>query len=283
MSVVFITGASRGFGAELTRIALERGHQVVATARDARTVVERFPDAGPSLFAVALDVTSEEQARAAAKSALQRFGRIDVLINNAGRGLLGAVEEATDEEVRAVFDTNVFGLLNVTRAVAPTFREQRSGHIINISSVGGFVGSPGWGIYAATKFAVEGLSEAMRGETSALGIAVTIVEPGYFRTDFLDSSSLRTVATPIADYTTGPAGTMRARAATVNHAQPGDPVKAAGIILDLAVDADAPSRIQLGIDSLSAIRAKLARVEAEAAVWEHVSVTTDDSEQLRQV
>ena len=145
-------------------------------------------------------MTDETQAQTAAAQALEHFGRIDVLVNNAGRGLLGAVEETSAEEVRDVFDTNVFGLLTVTRAVLPVMRRQRSGRVLNISSVGGFSSSAGWGVYCATKFAVEGLSKALRTELAPLGISVTIVEPGTFRTDFLDASSLQRVARTIDDY-----------------------------------------------------------------------------------
>ena len=150
MSVLFVTGASRGFGAEIVEKALAAGHSVVATARDPRAIAARFPDAGDHLLPVALDVLDEAQAAAAVEAAVQRFGRIDVVVNNAGRGLLSAVEEASDAAARAVFDTNVFGILNVLRAVLPTLRAQRSGRIINLSSIGGFIGSAGWGVYCAT-------------------------------------------------------------------------------------------------------------------------------------
>jgi NAD(P)-dependent dehydrogenase (short-subunit alcohol dehydrogenase family) len=229
MSVLFVTGASRGFGAEIVEKALAAGHSVVATARDPRAIAARFPDAGDHLLPVALDVLDEAQAAAAVEAAVQRFGRIDVVVNNAGRGLLSAVEEASDAAARAVFDTNVFGILNVLRAVLPTLRAQRSGRIINLSSIGGFIGSAGWGIYCATKFAVEGFSEALAREVGPLGIDVVIVEPGYFRTDFLDASSLSTQGTVIDDYAET-AGATRQHATDVNHAQPGDPVKAAAAI-----------------------------------------------------
>src|SRR6516165_4468477 len=189
MTVWFITGASRGFGLEITKVALERGDSVVATARNPQSVIDALPDAGARLLAVELDVHRPAQITAAVDAAIAKFGRIDVLINNAGRGLLGAVEEASDAAVRAVYDTNVFGTLNVLRAVLPTMRDQRGGRVINLSSIGGFAGSAGWGIYNSTKFAVEGFSEALAKEVAPLGILVTIVEPGYFRTDFLDGSS----------------------------------------------------------------------------------------------
>ena len=174
--VWFITGASRGFGLEIARAALARGDSVVAAARD-RQVVERELGRSERLLAVELDVTDERQAQEAVSAALARFGQIDVLVNNAGRGLLGAVEESSAEEVRSVFAVNVDGLLTVTRAVLPAMRSRRSGRILNISSVGGFGAWPGWGVYCATKFAVEGLSEALHAELLPLGISVTVIEP----------------------------------------------------------------------------------------------------------
>lgn len=274
MGVWFITGASRGFGLQIARDLLDRGHQVVATARQAAAVTEAL---GPhdNLLAVALDVTDEAQARQAVAAAMERFGRIDVLINNAGRGLLGAVEEATDAEVRAVYETNVFGLLTVTRAVTPVLRAQRSGTIVNISSIGGFASSPGWGVYASTKFAVEAISEALHAELQPLGVHAMVVEPGYFRTDFLDSSSLQIQQNLIDDYADGPAGKMRVTAGERNHDQPGDPVKAAAAIIDVVESERPPVRLQLGNDTIAAVEAKIAHVQAELAQWRSVSESTD--------
>lgn len=274
MSVWFITGASRGFGAEIVEKALAAGHSVVATARDPQAIAARFPDGGDRLLGVALDVLDESAAAAAVESAVQQFGRIDIVVNNAGRGLLAAVEEATDAASRAVFDTNVFGTLNVLRAVLPRLRAQRSGRIINLSSIGGFIGSTGWGVYCATKFAVEGFSEALAKEVEPLGISVTIVEPGYFRTDFLDASSLSTEAGVIDDYAQT-AGATRQHATDVNHAQPGDPVKAAAAIVNIATAERPPLRIQLGRDSFTAVAAKLEFVAAEQQTWRDLSVSTD--------
>jgi NAD(P)-dependent dehydrogenase (short-subunit alcohol dehydrogenase family) len=274
MSVWFITGASRGFGAEIVEKALADGHQVVATARNPRSITERFPDAGGALIAAAVDVTDEAQIAAAVEAGLSAFGRIDIVVNNAGRGLLGAVEEASDAAARAVYDANVFGSLNVIRAVLPTLRSQRSGHIINLSSIGGFRSSPGWGIYSSTKFAVEGFSEALHDEVAPLGIHVTIVEPGYFRTDFLDASSLETEANIIDDYAET-AGVTRTHAGDVNHAQPGDPVKAAAAIVDLASAPEPPLRIQLGRDAFAGVAQKLEAVAQEQQAWRDVAVSTD--------
>jgi NAD(P)-dependent dehydrogenase (short-subunit alcohol dehydrogenase family) len=211
---------------------------------------------------------------AAAVAAVERFGRIDVVINNAGRGLLAAVEEASDAPARAVFDANVFGVLNVLRGVLPVLRAQRSGHIINLSSIGGFQSSAGWGIYCSTKFAIEGISEAFADEVGPLGISVTIVEPGYFRTDFLDASSLHTEDGVIDDYAET-AGATRRHAASANHNQPGDPIKAVTAILQLGATDRPPLRIQLGSDSYAAVTDKLKFVAAEQETWREMSVSTD--------
>lgn len=272
--VWFLTGASRGFGLEIARKILAQGDRVVATARRAAQILDHLPDAGDALLAIDLDVTDADQAAGAVRSAVDTFGRIDVLVNNAGRGLLGAVEEASDAAARAVFEVNVFGTLNVQRAVLPVMRAAHCGHIINISSVGGLVGGPGWGIYCSTKFALEGFSEALAQEARPLGIWVTIVEPGYFRTDFLDASSLDTEANVIADYD-ATVGAVRARAADVNHAQPGDPVKAAAAIVDIASAAEPPVHLLLGTDCVTAAEAKIADLQADIEAWRTLSTSTD--------
>ncbi|MET9887442.1 oxidoreductase [Streptomyces sp. NPDC006430] len=274
MSVWFITGASRGLGAEIAREALARGHQVVATARDAEAVRRAFPEASGSLLPVTLDVTEESTIRTAVDAALARFGRIDVLVNNAGRGLVAAVEEASDAAVRASFDINFFGVLSTLRAVLPTLRAQRSGHVINISSVGGFASAPGVGLYGATKFALEGMSEALHGELAPLGVNVTIVEPGGFRTDFLDPSSLHTEPHVIDDYAPT-AGATRTALAGFNHLQPGDPAKAAAAIVGIADIAEPPLRLQLGTDSVARVEAKLDLVHRELAQYRALALSTD--------
>lgn len=273
MKTWFITGASRGFGALVVERALARGDAVVATARNPQAVTDRF-GAHPNLLAVALDVIDEEQAQAAAQATIDRFGRIDVLLNNAGYGLMGAVEEASAAEIEAVYRTNVFGLLTVTRAVLPHMRRQRAGRILNISSIGGYRGAAGFGIYSSTKFAVEGLSEALHAELAPLGIHVTVVEPGYFRTDFLDASSLSVSPTIIEDYATT-AGKVRSVATRLNHAQPGDPTKLAEVLVGLADAPNPPVRLPLGSDTVAAIRAKHAADAAILAQWDTVSVSTD--------
>lgn len=273
MKTWFITGASRGFGLRIARLALEQGDNVVATARRAEAVIEALGNR-ERLLALPLDVTDEAQAQAAAAAAVEAFGSIDVLLNNAGFGLLGAVEEASAADVEAVYRTNVFGLLNVTRAVLPTMRAQRSGRILNISSIGGYRGAAGFGVYSSTKFAVEGLSEALHAELAPLGVHVTVVEPGYFRTDFLDATSLTVSGGEIADYAET-AGRVRRVAADLNHGQPGDPDRLAQVIVDFADAANPPVRLPLGSDTVAAIEAKHVSDAEIVAKWRAVSVSTD--------
>ncbi|MGO8021167.1 oxidoreductase [Rhizobium leguminosarum] len=273
MKTWFITGASRGFGGRIAQLALERGDNVVATARSASTVVEKLGQS-PNLLAVPLDVTDDAQAHDAAARAIEKFGRIDVLLNNAGFGLVGAVEEASQVEIENIYRTNVFGLLGVTRAVLPFMRTQRSGRILNISSIGGYRSSAGFGVYCSTKFAVEGLSEALYHELSPLGIHVTVVEPGYFRTDFLDASSLSSSKILIDDYSET-AGAVRNRASSLNHTQPGDPERLARVLVDFVDATNPPMRLPLGSDTVAAIEAKHAADEAIIAEWHKVSISTD--------
>lgn len=273
MKTWFITGASRGFGGRIAEKALARGDAVVATARKPQSVIDRLGQ-NDKLLAVALDVNDPEQAEAAAAQAYARFGRIDILVNNAGYGMVSAVEEASAEEVEALFRTNVFGLLAVTRAILPLMRAQRSGRILNFSSVGGYRAGPGFGIYSATKFAVEALSESLRIELDPLGIGVTVIEPGYFRTDFLEASSLRFGQKVIADYA-ATAGAVRERAVAMNQNQPGDPDRLSQVLLDLADAMEPPVRLPLGSDAIAAMEAKHRSDAAIIAAWRHVSVSTD--------
>ncbi|CAN5161509.1 oxidoreductase [soil metagenome] len=274
MATWFITGASRGLGLALALHVLEIGDRVIATARDLERLESAY-SAVPAdrVLPLALDITDERAARETVETAVARFGRIDYLVNNAGRGLVGAVEEAAAAEVDAVFATNVFGLLNVTRAVLPGMRAERHGTIVNVSSMGGFAQVAGWGVYGATKFAVEGLSEAMRAELEPLGIAVMIVEPGSFRTDFLDSSSLQRTDSEITDYS-ATAGRVRHAAADANGAQINDPTKGAAAIVTAATSPNPPSRLQLGPDAIAMVEGKLDHVRAELESWRAVSTST---------
>lgn len=272
--VWFITGASRGFGLEITKAALAEGNKVVATVRSKPEQLAAQLDNNENLFVTVLDVTDEAQALDAAQQATDKFGRIDVLVNNAGYGLLSAVEEASNEEVKQNYDANVFGLLNVTRAILPYMRKQRSGHIINISSVGGLNGFVGWGIYGSTKFAVEGITESMALELAPLGIYATVVAPGFFRTEFLDPTSLTRTAHVIDDYA-GTVGEMRSFATQVNKKQPGDPKKLAQAFIKLANAEKPPVHLPLGKDTLAMYREKTAKFEKDIEDWYDVITGTD--------
>ena len=273
MRTWFITGASRGFGALIAEQALRAGDAVIATARKPQDITSRMGD-HPNLLAVRLDVTSEEEAHQAVAEGIKRFGQIDVIVNNAGFGVLGAVEETSAKETERLFATNVFGVLNVTRAVLPHLRRQRSGHIINISSVGGYQSFIGWGVYCSTKFAVEGISEALHQELAPLGIRVTVVEPGFFRTDFLDEQSLIKTALELSDYDET-VSKMRQFAEGANHAQPGDPLKFAEAMLTLVNAPNPPQRLAMGSDTVAIVGEKNRLVEAELLEWKELSISTD--------
>ena len=274
LKVWFITGASKGFGMELTKAALDAGDTVVATARNPKSIEDAIGKQD-RLLTLKLDVTNEQQAKEAVDAALKRFGQIDVLVNNAGRGLVGAVEETTADEVRSAFAVNVEGTLNVSRAALPSMRARKSGHILNLSSVGGFRAWPGWGIYCGTKFMVEGFSEAMQAELEPLGIKVTIVEPGPFRTDFLDDSSLGRSKIVLADYS-ATAGAAREWADNSHNAQPGDPAKAAAAaaMVKITEVERPPLRLQLGRDCVAAVEAKLDHVKQELEQWRQLAEST---------
>jgi short-subunit dehydrogenase len=270
--VWMITGASRGLGASIAEEVVENGDLLVATARKKESLAAY--EGRKDVLALSLDVTLEEEAKAAVAATLVQFGRIDVLVNNAGYGFIGAIEEAGAQEIEAIYRTNVFGLLNVTRAVLPAMRAQRSGHIINIASMGGYQASAMLGVYGSTKSAVEGLSEALYAETKPLGIHVTVVGPGAFRTDFLDARSLRCSQTRVGDY-----GAMRQKAHAYaeanNHRQAGDPAKLAKALLRVTTLPDPPLRLPLGEDAVRRIELKTEFVAGEVERWRTLSGSTD--------
>jgi NAD(P)-dependent dehydrogenase (short-subunit alcohol dehydrogenase family) len=264
-----VTGASRGFGRALSEALLSRGERLVATARDPAAFEREHPDA----FAVELDVTDPEQARAAVEQAVDRFGRLDVVVNNAGYGHFGAIEELTDDELRRQFEVNLFGVLNVTRAALPVMRRQRSGHLVQMSSLNGIEAMVGGGYYCASKFAVEGLSESLAAEVAHLGIKVTIVEPGPHRTEFAGAQSAR-VADPIDDYAES-VGQAREAFADLDGNQPGDPQRAALAIVEAVEAEEPPLRLPLGQLALDNIRSKLGGQLSELERWERLSASTD--------
>ncbi|MDF2189152.1 oxidoreductase [Paraflavitalea sp. CAU 1676] len=273
--VWFITGASKGFGFEIAKAVLASGDQVVATVRkDAKQLADKLGFA-EQLLVVTLDVTNEPDVQTGVKAAIDRFGRIDVLVNNAGYGLLAATEEATADEVRKQYDTNVFGLLNVTRSVLPQLRKQASGHIINISSLFAYLNDlPGLGLYGSTKYAVEGISEGLSVELKPFGIHVTSVAPGLFSTDFASANSYQTSSKIIDDYRET-VGVMRARMANFHGSQPGDPSKLAAVILTLVASNNPPLHLPIGADAVERFRQKALLIGREVEAWESISKSTD--------
>ena len=267
----FITGASSGFGMAFAEFALERGDHVVATARSVSKLEALVACAPERVLAVKLDVTKAADIQPAIDAALRRFGRIDYLFNNAGYGIVGALEETSDAELRAILDTNFFGAVAVTRAVLPVMRAQRGGAIVNISSMGGQMSFEGVGAYSASKFALEGMSEALALEVKAFGIKVLIVEPGAFRTEF-GAEALRKMPVMPAyqESLTGIRGVLH----DMHGTQPGDPAKAARAVA-LALESDAtPLRLQLGADAIAAVRTHAELLLKDLAAWERVGTDT---------
>ena len=275
--VWFITGCSTGFGRELAKGALEAGNQVVVTARkpeDINDIVESFPD---TAIAVQLDVTKPGEIKSSVEQAIAKFGRIDVLVNNAGIGYFGAIEESDDEDVRRMFEINVFGLANMTKEVLPFMRKQKSGHIVNIASIGGLVGFPGVGFYNATKFAVDGLSESLAKELAPLGIKVLVIAPSGFRTDWAGRSA-NNAKVVIEDY----ASTAHQNKETIrgySGNQPGDPVRAAKAIIKAVNSENPPLRLLLGKGALKGARNKIADLQKDFDAWEETTVGADHPKQ----
>lgn len=272
--VWLITGASRGLGAHIAQAALDAGDRVVVTARRAAALEALFNHQPDRVLKLTLDVTDQAQAHAAVEATLTRFGRLDVLVNNAGYGQLGPFETNSHADVERQFQTNVFGVFNVCRAVLPLMRAQRSGHVFNLSSMGGLIGMGGAALYSASKFAVEGFSESLAQEVASFGIRVTLVEPGVFRTDFLDGSSMAFGSEQIADYAAF-VDKLRASCAAGNHQQTGDPAKLGLALVTLANSEHPPLRYLAGSDAFSQVSAKLVRMQDEIARWQELSVSTD--------
>lgn len=273
MPTWFITGCSTGFGREIAKAVLARGWNAVVTARNSASVADIVADCPDTALAASLDVTDKSQIAWAVSAAVERFGTIDVLVNNAGYGYRAALEEAEDDEIRHLFDVNVFGVIDVTRAVLPIMRRQRSGHIVNISSIAGRVANPGSSLYSATKFAVNGLSKGLAKEVQPLGIKVTIVEPSAFRTDFA-GRSIRETKRPMEEYAET-AGKFRATTAARQGKQPGDPVRAAEAIIKAVQQAEPPLHLLLGVNAVERTRAELEERMAELKAWEGVSRGAD--------
>jgi NAD(P)-dependent dehydrogenase (short-subunit alcohol dehydrogenase family) len=271
--VWFITGCSTGFGRELAKEALSKGYKVVVTARKPEQVADitaAYPD---TALALSLDVTVPQQIKEAVAAAIARFGRIDVLVNNAGIGYFGAIEESEEEEVRRMFEINFFGLAHMTNAVLPHMRQQRSGHILNVASIGGLRSFPAVGFYNATKYAVDGLSEALMKEVAPLGIKVTVICPSGFRTDWAGRSANNTKI-KIEDYATT-AGKNMSDLRGYSGNQPGDPVKAAQAMIQVTETENPPLRLLLGAAALKGARLKLEELRKDFEEWADVSEGAD--------
>jgi NAD(P)-dependent dehydrogenase (short-subunit alcohol dehydrogenase family) len=271
--VWLITGCSTGFGRELAKLVLARGWSAVVTARDASQVKDIAEGHGDRALVLPLDVTKRDQIARVVAEAKRKFGRIDALVNNAGYGYLAAIEEGEDDAVRAMFETNVFGLVDMTKAVLPIMREQRSGLIVNVSSIGGLSSFAATGYYHGTKYAVEGISESLATEVKPLGIDVLIVEPSGFRTNWA-GPSIKASATQIADYDST-AGERRKQTAARSGSQAGDPVRGAQAIIDAALSDKPPLRLLLGKMALDLARKKLDFMRGDFDAWQSTTIGAD--------
>jgi NAD(P)-dependent dehydrogenase (short-subunit alcohol dehydrogenase family) len=269
----FITGCSTGFGRALAERVLQHGHRCVVTARDPGEVQALVAPHPKRALAIALDVTNRAQMEKAVARAEEAFGRIDVLVNNAGYGYNAGVEEGEESEVRAMFDTNFFGLVALTKRVLPGMRARRRGHVVNIASIGGLIGNPGSGYYCASKFAVEGISQALAKEAGPLGIRVTLIEPGPFRTDF-QGRSIK-VAKQAIDAYAQTAGARRKQLRETHGKQAGDPVRAADAIITIAESSDPPLHLVLGKIGLERVRESLSAHIRSIDDWEELTLATD--------
>jgi NAD(P)-dependent dehydrogenase (short-subunit alcohol dehydrogenase family) len=270
----FVTGTSRGLGLELVRQVLDRGDSVTATTRDVERLRDALGDVDTGrLLPLAVDLAEESAVLAAVRDTRERFGGLDVVVNNAGYGFLAAVEEVSDAEARAMFDVQVFGVLNVLRAVLPGLRAQRRGHVVNVSSILGLTTFPGWGLYCAGKFALEGLTSSLAAEVADFGITVNLVEPGYVRTDFLSPHSLALAATTGDAYPS--IREMTAAHQAMAGTQLGDPARVAAAIIDVVARGDAPLHQLLGSDSVQLATAQVEALTAQIQASRSVAATTD--------
>lgn len=273
--VWFVTGASKGLGLTLVKRLLNEGHSVAATSRNVSELKSAVDSESASFLPLEMDLINEASVSESIKKTANHFGKIDIIVNNAGYGQLGTLEELTDEESRKNFDTNVFGSLNVIRKAMPYLREQKNGHIINIASIGGLSGDfPGWGIYCATKFAVVGFTESLAAEAKEFGINATVIYPGYFRTDFLTGGSLRTPESEIEAYQTA-REVQAVHEKEINGNQPGDPEKAATAMIELAAMENPPVHLVLGSDAFQMANSKLSSLQAEISDFKALSTSTD--------
>jgi len=275
-AVWFVTGASKGIGLVLVKQLLKAGYRVAATSRSVRDLAGSLGEASDRFLPLELELTDETAVARAVRATQAHFGSLQVVVNNAGYGQFGTVEETSDEEARRNFDVNVFGALNVLRAALPLLREQRAGHVFNVSSIGGYVGAfSGWGIYCATKFALSGVTEALHADLSPFGVKVTLVYPGYFRTNFLEADSMVQPKHPIAAYEAARASQQQHRQA-INGNQPGDPEKLARVLIEIYErGGEVPLHLFLGSDAVSLAESKLTQVQSAIIAQRAISVSTD--------
>lgn len=272
--VWFVTGASKGLGLTLVKKLLEEGYKVAATSRNLKALIAEVGEQTTNFLPLQVDLVNEPSVQKAIAETMQRFDAIDVVVNNAGYGQIGTLEELSDKEARQNFDINVFGSLNVIRNVMPHLREQQSGAIFNISSIGGFAGNfPGWGIYCATKFAVAGFTESLAAEAKAFGISATVVYPGYFRTGFLTQESMGSPANPIDAYEDARAS-QAMHENDINGNQMGDPEKAAAVLIEIAESANPPLHLFLGQDAYDFAKVKIEAVQKDMSVMEELATST---------
>jgi len=271
----FVTGASKGLGLTLVNQLLAQGQLVAATSRSLEELSSAVQGATPENFLpLSVDIVSEKSVSVAVAATVARFGGVDVVVNNAGYGLLGSLEELTDAESRTNFDVNVFGTLNVIRQAMPHLRKQQSGHIFNISSIGGFYGKfPGWGIYCATKFAVQGLTESLAAEIEAFGIKATVVSPGYFRTNFLAAGGVVTPQNQLEAYA-AVRESERVHQESINGNQPGDPEKGVALIIEAAFNENPPLHLFLGQDAYDMAYAKIGQIKSDLESWKEKTTAT---------
>ncbi|RZK33689.1 MAG: SDR family oxidoreductase [Hymenobacter sp.] len=272
----FVTGASQGLGLALVKRLLREGHQVAATSRTKETLAEAVGTASPAFLPLQVDLGSDASVQAAITQTISTFGRLDVVVNNAGYGIGGSIEELSDAETRQAFDVNVFGTLNVCRQALPHLRQQGAGHIINISSIAALAGATGWAVYSATKAAVSAFTEILAQDVAGFGIKATVVEPGGFRTNFLTPESLTLPQQPLAAYADVRAS--HARYLALNGAQGGDPEKAAAAIMQLAAEANPPLHLLLGQDAYQRATTKLAALGENFQAWQALTLSTGFTE-----
>lgn len=272
--VWFVTGASKGLGFELVKELLAEGYQVAATSRTVESLTAAFGDVSENFLPLSMNITDNNDVKSAIDKTVDHFGKIDIIVNNAGYGQLGTLEELSDEETRANFDVNVFGTLNVIRNAMPYLRAQKSGNIFNISSIGGYYGGfPGWGVYCSTKFAVAGFTEALAEEAKDFGVHATVVYPGYFRTEFLTKDSLRTPAHSIEAYEAA-RNSEKTHLDEINGNQPNDPKKAADVLIQISKEAHPPVHLLLGVGTPEFLDNKINAITKDAKNWEDLTLST---------